>query len=202
MADHKQARIISKTQEKMVLRHLREETRLYQKNIVAFLLSTRAIMRAKEIALLQWDHLLDKQDGEWVVGDIIRLPDAICKGSSGRKIPINNGLKKALEELWELRKDVVVNRSWNVIYTIHENKTSPNSMVQWFRKLYKKLGMENYSSHSGRRTGITRICRNLHKAENSSLKDVMAISGHKQLKNLQLYIEQNEEVQKELVDLL
>jgi len=198
----KQAKMLSKVQEKMVLAHLRNETKLYQKNIVAFLLSTRAMMRAKEIALLEWNHLLVKDGEEWVVGSEIRLPDSICKGSSGRTIPINNELKAALVELWNLRKEVVVNHSWKVIYTIHHNSTTPNSLVQWFRTLYKKLGMENFSSHSGRRGGITKICRNLHKAENSSLRDVMAISGHKQLKTLQLYIAQNEEAQKELVDLL
>lgn len=198
----KQAKIISQTKQDAVLLHLKTKTRLPHKNIVAFLLSTKAMLRAKEIAGLQWKHLLEKQNGEWIVGNSIKLPDAICKGSSGRTIPINKQLKVALEELWEIRKDVIANHTWNVIYTIHHHKTTPNSLVQWFRTLYKKNEMENYSSHSGRRTGITKICRNLHKAENGSLKDVMAISGHKQLKNLQLYIEQNGKAQKELIDLL
>ena len=199
----KQAKIISKAQEKAVIQHLKNETKLAEKNVVVFLLSTRAMMRAKEIANVQWNHLLIKtKDGELVVGPEIILPADVCKGSSGRTIPLNNGLKAALVELWNIRKDVVASTAWNVVYTIHHHKTTANSIVQWFGTLYKKLGMENYSSHSGRRSAITRICRNLHKAENSSLKDVMAISGHKQLKNLQLYIEQNEDAQKELVDLL
>ena len=54
----KQAKILSQAQEKMVLAYLRNETKLSQKNTVAFLLSTRAMMRAKEIALLEWNHLL------------------------------------------------------------------------------------------------------------------------------------------------
>ena len=198
----KQAKVLSQNQQKMILSYLKTETKLAEKNVVAFLLSTRAMMRAKEIALLQWNHLLVKEGEEWVVGHEITLPAEICKGSSGRVIPINNGLKAALVALWEVRKNEIANHQWNVIYTIHQPRTTPNSLVQWFRTLYKKLDMPNYSSHSGRRTGITKICRNLHKAENSSLKDVMAISGHKQLKNLQLYIDQNEKAQKELVDLL
>jgi integrase len=185
-------------QAKMVLAHLRNETKLYQKNIVAFLLSTKAMMRAKEIALLEWNHLLVKDGEEWVVGSEIRIPDSICKGTSGRTIPINNVLKVALVELWSLRKEVTVNHSWKVIYTIHHNSTTPNSLTQWFKTLYKKLGGRLFKPFGKKR----RNHKNLHRAENSSLRDVMAISGHKHLKTLQLYIVQNEEAQKELVDLL
>ena len=198
----KQAKILSKVQEKMVLSHLRNETKLSHKNVVSFLLSTRAMMRSAEIAGLKWENILVKNGEDWVVGNELRLPDEICKGSDSRTIPINKELKASLEDLWEIRKDVIVDHSWNVIYTIHHHRTTPNSLVQWFRTLYKKLGMDNYSSHSGRRSGITHLCRNLHKVEDSSLRDVMEISGHKQLKTLQLYIAKNPKAQKSMVELL
>ena len=197
-----QAKILSKAQEKMVLAYLRNETKLYQKNVAAFLLSTKAMMRSAEIAGLRWENLLVKNGDDWIVGNELNLPEDICKGRDSRTIPINKELKTALEELWEIRKDVIANTSWEVIYTIHHHRTTPNSLVQWFRTLYKQLGMTDFSSHSGRRSGITHLCRNLHRVENCSLKDVMAISGHKQLKTLQLYIETNPKAQNSLVELL
>ena len=145
----KQAKILSKAQEKMVLAYLRNETKLSQKNVTAFLLSTKAMMRSAEIAGLRWENLLVKNGEEWIVGNELRLPEDICKGRDSRTIPINKELKTALEDLWEIRKDVIANPSWEVIYTIHHHKTTANSLVQWFRSLYKQLGMTDFSSHSG-----------------------------------------------------
>lgn len=55
----KQAKAISPMQEKMILSHLKENTRLPEKNQVMFLLSIKAGLRAKEIANLIWSDLLD-----------------------------------------------------------------------------------------------------------------------------------------------
>ena len=44
---------------------------------------------------------------------------------------------------------------------------TPLSIVIWFQRAYRALGFEGCSSHSGRRTFITRAARLVHKAGGS-----------------------------------
>jgi integrase len=41
---------------------------------------------------------------------------------------------------------------------------SPVSIVNWFAKAYQAIGLQGCSSHSGRRTFITRAARLVHHA--------------------------------------
>ncbi|BAE50995.1 tyrosine-type recombinase/integrase [Paramagnetospirillum magneticum] len=91
----KQAKVLTATQISTVLLHL-GSTRHGFRDRVMFLLSAKAGMRAKEIAMITWSMLLTAT-GE--VGDMIHLEDKATKRSSGRSIPINRELRSALVEL-------------------------------------------------------------------------------------------------------
>jgi len=58
----------------------------------------------------------------------------------------------------------------------------------WFKRLYDRLELEGCSSHSGRRTFITRLARRsgLH---DCSIKDVQNLAGHAHLGTTEAYIE-------------
>jgi integrase len=58
----------------------------------------------------------------------------------------------------------------------------------WFHRLYKSLGLAGCSSHSGRRTFITRAARKVSEA-GGSLRDVQQLAGHASLAMTQSYIE-------------
>ena len=55
---------------------------------------------------------------------------------------------------------------------------TPVSIVNWFANAYRAIGLQGCSSHSGRRTFITRAARLVHNA-GASLRDVqlMAATG-------------------------
>jgi integrase len=78
---------------------------------------------------------------------------------------------------------------------------SAKSIVYWFHGLYQALGLEGCSSHSGRRTFITRAARLVHKA-GGSLRDVQELAGHRSLKTTQGYIEGDAVAQRKLINLL
>ncbi|QGP52172.1 hypothetical protein PsalN5692_03680 (plasmid) [Piscirickettsia salmonis] len=87
----KQARILSERQERIVITHLKN-TAAPQRNLVLFLLSIKAGLRAKEIAHIQWKMVFDS-DGQ--IGDCIHLTNDVSKGDQGgRIIPLNQQLKK------------------------------------------------------------------------------------------------------------
>ena len=64
---------------------------------------------------------------------------------------------------------------------------TPLSIVIWFARAYEALGLNGFSSHSGRRTFVTRAARVVHKA-GGSLRDVQLLSGRRSIQTTQRYI--------------
>ena len=77
----------------------------------------------------------------------------------------------------------------------------PRSIVNWFALLYAETGLPGCSSHSGRRTFITRTARLLAKA-GGSLRDVQELAGHRSLTTTERYIEGDRDAQRKLVRLV
>ena len=57
---------------------------------------------------------------------------------------------------------------------------SPATVRLWFHRLYTSLKMDGCSSHSGRRTFITRAARKVSQV-GGSLRDVQELAGHTSL---------------------
>ncbi len=75
-----------------------------------------------------------------------------------------------------------------------------NSIAHWFKRLYGNLGFDGCSSHSGRRTAITRWAKNTSKV-GGSLKDVQDLAGHVSLATTQRYIQSDFAAKRKLVDM-
>lgn len=75
------------------------------------------------------------------------------------------------------------------------------SIVLWFIRAYRVIGLDGFSSHSGRRTFVTRAARMVHKA-GGSLRDVQLLAGHRSIQTTQRYIDGDTDVQHKLVSLL
>ena len=75
---------------------------------------------------------------------------------------------------------------------------SAQSVTNWFFTLYKRLGYEGCSSHSGRRTAITRWSRKISSV-GGSLRDVQSLARHSPLQMTQRYIEVSEDAMKKVV---
>ena len=75
------------------------------------------------------------------------------------------------------------------------------SIVVWFSRAFQTIGLEGCSSHSGRRTFITRAARLVHKA-GGSLRDVQLLAGHRSIQTTQRYIDGDSDAQRKLVSLI
>lgn len=195
----KQAKVLNDTQVRAIHSYL-ADTRNGKRDVVIFLLSVKAGLRAKEIASLTWKMVITS-DGE--VGETINLTNTASKGRSGRVIPLNKVLRQALIDLYEVeckgRKFDV--ETSHVVRTERSPSTSPNVIVNKFRGWYERLGLVGCSSHSGRRTMITNAAKNVSKA-GGSLRDVQLLAGHKSLQTTQRYIEYDTDAQRRLVNLI
>ena len=74
----------------------------------------------------------------------------------------------------------------------------PTSVVNWFAALFADLGFEGCSSHSGRRTFITRAARDIHRT-GCSLRDVQLLAGHRSIETTERYIDGDTCAQRRLV---
>jgi integrase len=123
-------------------------TRQSVRNCVIVLLAAKAGLRAVEIANLTWNMVLDPTGD---VGSVIELRDAAAKNGSGRLIPVHPALRQALAAYRNL--------STGVGPIIRSERSggamAPLSIVIWFNRAFRNIGLNGCSSHSGRRTRLS-----------------------------------------------
>jgi integrase len=165
-----------------------------------FLLSVRAGLRAKEIANLKWSMILTPE-GE--VGDAIHLTDIASKGRSGRVIPLNKQLRANLIQMLDLARQQrhFGSETAYVVTTERSAHTSPQAVVNMFKRWYDDIGLLGCSSHSGRRTFITNAARKISTV-GGSLRDVQMLAGHSSLAVTQRYIDGDSEARRKIVELV
>lgn len=117
------------------------------------------------------------------LGTVIELRDWAAKKGGGRSIPINPSLAEALRR-WAAESHLV----GPIIPSVRGGHMTPLSIVVWFNRAYKAVGLKGCSSHSGRRTFITRAARLVHRA-GGSLRDVQLLAGHQSIQTTQRYID-------------
>jgi integrase/recombinase XerD len=188
----KQAKILSVAHTDELL-FFADTTRHPLRNRVLVLLSVKAGLRAAEIANLTWEMVLTPGRE---VGTTIELRDHAAKMGHGRHIPIHSELRSALTA-WKDRSSL----SGNIIKSERGGAMTPLSIVVWFGRAYRALGLDGCSSHSGRRTFITRAARLVHKA-GGSLRDVQLLAGHRSIQTTQRYIDGDSDAQRRLVSLI
>ena len=197
MALGKQAKILTDKQVRAVLAEL--DTRRYPiRDRVMFLLSIKAGLRAKEIASITWAMVTDAE-GE--IAALIALENRASKGKGGgRHIPIHPDLKTALIQLHR-RRGEKARPDFPIIHSERDRGLSAAAVVVWFHRLYAGLGMVGCSSHSGRRSFITRAARKISEV-GGSLRDIQALAGHASLGTTARYIEADAEAQRKVVALI
>lgn len=175
-----------------------------QRNKVIVLLSVRAGLRASEIARLDWSMVTD---GRGRVGRLIELPGRIVKYGMARRVPLHPELRAALVALKRL---MPANRCSGPVVASERRgdgddappqPMKPKAIVNWFTAACREAGLDGCSSHSGRRTFVTRAARLVHKA-GGSLRDVQQLAGHRSIETTQAYIDGDADIQRRLVRLM
>ncbi|MGE0093767.1 MAG: tyrosine-type recombinase/integrase [Alphaproteobacteria bacterium] len=188
----KQAKILSRRQLEAALQAVRRG-RHSERDRVIVLLSAKAGLRAGEIAALTWSMVLTPTRE---LATAIELQDRAAKKRSGRSIPVHPDLRRALLQL--ARK---TGTKGHVVKSERGPAMTANSVVNWFNVLYRGLGFVGCSSHSGRRTFITRAAR-LVARTGGSLRDVQKLAGHRSISQTQAYIDADAFAQRRLVALI
>ena len=112
-----------------------------------------------------------------------------CRIASGGGIPVSFGtFGLSANASWiPERSATPLDRYWLVDETL----------CQLFGQLYKQAGVDGASSHSGRRSFISKLAHN-----GVSPKVIMTLAGHKHLTTTQRYIDVSDEMLRQAVNLV
>lgn len=180
------------------VRHLLDAVTLHRHSLrdrVLVLLSYKAGLRACEMSGLDWTMILTPKRG--IAGQLY-IAASIAKNAAARHVPVHPDLANALLTLHRSHDRP---KSGPVIRSERGDNMTPRSIVNWFARLYDRLGLDGCSSHSGRRTFITRSARLLART-GGSLRDVQELAGHRRLTTTERYIEGDRAAQHRLIRLV
>ena len=187
----KQAMTLTDAQQKRVLQYCatrRHPTR--DKTIVLFSLHTG--LRAMELAALKLGDVFD-EDGS--IKSQFQLAQRNTKGSNARTVFVNTKLRKALKDYGEQSNLTQPERA--LFPSQKGGHFSANTMCQLFLDIYKACGFEHASSHSGRRTFITKLANS-----GVNVRLLATLAGHQHISVTQRYIDVNDTQLANAVELL
>lgn len=184
----RRAKILTDRNVDELLRHIARFDNAPLSGEVKLLLSVYAGLRVAEIASLTLDAVTEP-DGS--IGQFLVVRARYAKNRRERTIPLNPRLREALIRFSRTHPGLeyfAYSRRW---YTIKRQRT--DAVKHWFSQLYRTTGLKGCSSHSGRRTFITRLAR-MANQHNASLRDVQMLAGHSRLDTTATYIETSDNV--------
>jgi len=186
----KQAQVLSKIELKRVLAVTGASGKHAIRNCLAISLSYYAGLRVKEISCLL---ISDVYFEDGTVKQFIFLSADKSKGHS-RNIVISKTLSLLLAKYGN---EINLNKRHLPLIASQKGQFKPNALCQLFGRLYKAAGLEDCSSHSGRRSFITNLA---HKGV--SAKVLMTLAGHQHLSTTQRYIDVNDNMLAAAVELV
>ena len=157
------------------------------------LISFWAGMRVGEIAALRIGNVVNAAG---LVKDQIRLSVDQTKGSRGRTVMLGDKLRDELACYLTTLERRDPDRPFFYSQRCRRG-FSANTLCQHFHLIYRRAGIDGASSHSGRRTYITKLA---HKGV--GVRVLMELAGHRNMTTTQRYIDLNEEMLRSAVNLL
>ena len=148
--------------------------------IVVF--SINAGLRAKELAALRVGDVYDELG---TVRNSFVLAAEQTKGRRTRTVYLNKTLQRQLAQYRAALRNTAPTAA--LFYSQKGNFFSANTMCQLLLHIYKTCSLKDASSHSGRRTFITRLAN-----KGVGVRVLAALAGHQNISVTQRYIEIND----------
>ena len=142
-------------------------------------------LRAKELAALKWS---DVYNGEGNVRAVVHLKAAHTKGGRTRDVFLSSpALRGVLKRYCATRMVSGTPRPNAPLFKSQKGGAmTAYSMARFLKTLYIEAGIAGASSHSGRRTLITRLAE-----RGVDLKAIAQIAGHTSIRTTAIYVEAN-----------
>ena len=187
----RQAQTLNEAQLRRFIKYTRSRRHQVRDETIT-LTSFYAGLRAKEIAALIVGNVFD-EDGNVRTQFILSAEQS--KGGQTRTVYLNQRFRKVL---LEYSACIRITDSQRPLFASQKGgHFSANTMCQLFLDIYKAVGLKDASSHSGRRTYITRLAN-----KGVGVRLLAELAGHSHISTTQWYIDVNSEQLSAAVELL
>ncbi|WP_349370497.1 site-specific integrase [Salinarimonas sp.] len=188
----KQAKTLTKAELRRVVDVTKACSRYPQRDTTMLLLTHWCGMRVGEVAALRVSDVVD------VNGDVraeITLAVQQTKGNAARVVFVPDRMRRQLQCYLQSAEKPV--HSPFLFQTQKTQRFSANTATQHLQRLYQRAGIVGATSHSGRRTFITELA-----AKGVGVRVLAALAGHRNIQTTQRYIDVNDEMMRNAVELL
>ena len=197
-----QARVLTERELRKVLNYCNTQPHA-ARNRTMLLCTHLAGMRCKEVAALR---ICDVLATDGAIKEEVALSANQTKGDKGRTVLMPKKLRDEVQQYLQQRfglnnlQAVALTDTQRALFPTQKNPQrgfTANTLCQLFHKLYKDAQMDGATSHSGRRTFITKLAD-----KGVGVRVLMALAGHKSIATTQRYIELNPTVMKAAIELI
>ena len=162
------------------------------RNRVMLLTGLWSGMRVGEIASLS---VADVMNGDGSIKAEVRLTAEQTKGRQPRTVFLPQKLRDELGAYMALRNDAKAEHP--LFVTAGRKRFSANVMAQHFHYLFKRAGVAGASSHSMRRSFITNLA-----TKGIGVRVLASLAGHRSIAVTQRYIDVNDEMKRNAVEMI
>ena len=175
----KQAKVLNETEIKRLIK-VCELTKYAERNRLIVNLSFLSGMRACEIANLRINNCSDTNE----VLDLIVLDKEQTKGNKRQTVVVSTALKKEILRYITAKPQLLNREKDGFLLRTQRGAFSSQTIQNLFRQLYELANIPQASSHSGRRTFITKLSEN-----GVAVPIIQKLARHSSLSTTQRYIE-------------
>jgi len=186
-----QAKILNSVELRRVLDYV--ATRKHSARNRAMLLLTHfAGMRVAEVASLRLNDVLNDSG---TIKEEVRLKPEQTKGKYARTVYLNLRIQKELAQYIKTINTGDLKKP--LFYTQKRASFSPNTLAQYFLFLYRNVGLEGASSHSGRRSFLTHLAN-----KGTAIHILKSLAGHRNISTTAAYLYSSPDQLKAAVELV
>jgi len=187
-----QARTLTKSQIKQVIEVIQSCSRYPLRDISMLMLTHLCGLRVGEVATLKIDGVMDTTGK---VLDEITLSAQDTKNNQARKVMLPRKMQRHLQEYIDGMSHIPTHGY--LFATQKQSHFTPNTASQHLKRLYERAGITGATSHSGRRTWLTRLSQ-----KGVSVFVLAEMAGHRSLQNTMRYVTVNDEMKRNAAELI
>ena len=176
----KQSPVLTEKQVKQLLSSTKM-TRHSTRNRLIVVLSYYVGLRACEICSLTVGDVLD---GEGNIKDTVILKSHQTKGNKSNSVYLSDTVKDEIRKYFSEYSYLTTLKQSSLLQSQKGGGFSSMTIQHLFKKLYKSIGLDDCSSHSGRRTMITQLAE-----KGVSVRVIQELARHSDLSTTQRYID-------------
>ena len=189
----KQSPVLTEKQVKQLLSSTKM-TRHSTRNRLIVILSYYVGLRSCEICSLTVGDVLD---GEGNIKDTVILKSHQTKGKKSHSVYLSDTVKDEIKKYLSEYSYLKTLKQSSLLQSQKGGGFSSMTIQHLFKKLYKSIGLDDCSSHSGRRTMITQLAE-----KGVSVRVIQELARHSDLSTTQRYIDVSVDKLKNAVSLV